>query len=82
MCVASVTCGCNAPPALSSQPWHLQRLLSALQVPWNPVHNAQAIARIFRLGQTRPVFIYRLLYGGTAEEEIYNVRARAAVPPP
>jgi hypothetical protein len=35
------------------------------QVPWNPVHNAQAIARIYRLGQKRPTYVYRLLYKNT-----------------
>lgn len=32
----------------------------------------QAVCRIFRIGQTKPTFIYRLLYGGTFEERIYE----------
>jgi hypothetical protein len=29
------------------------------------VHNAQAIARIYRLGQKSPTYVYRLLYKNT-----------------
>ena len=32
----------------------------------------QAIARIYRYGQTRPTFVYRLLYKGTAEHRMYR----------
>lgn len=32
----------------------------------------QAIARIYRYGQTRPTFVYRLLYKGTAEHRVYR----------
>lgn len=32
----------------------------------------QAIARIYRFGQTRPSYVYRLLYGATLEELIYD----------
>ncbi|KAL0037316.1 hypothetical protein WJX79_001658 [Trebouxia sp. C0005] len=39
---------------------------------WNPVHNAQAIARIYRYGQKRATFVYRLLYKGTAEHRVYR----------
>ncbi|PNH08622.1 Transcriptional regulator ATRX [Tetrabaena socialis] len=41
-------------------------------VPWNPVWNAQAIARIYRFGQTHPTFVYRLLYAATLEERVYD----------
>ncbi|EDQ90307.1 uncharacterized protein MONBRDRAFT_16342 [Monosiga brevicollis MX1] len=39
---------------------------------WNPSHDLQAMARIWREGQTRPVFIYRLVATGTIEEKIYQ----------
>ena len=38
---------------------------------WNPSSDAQAIFRAWRFGQTRPVFVYRLLGAGTIEEKIY-----------
>lgn len=41
-------------------------------VDWNPVHNAQAVYRIFRLGQAHPTFVYRLMYAGTMEEKMYE----------
>lgn len=39
------------------------------------IHNAattQAMARVWRPGQTRKVYIYRLLTTGTIEEKIYQ----------
>lgn len=39
---------------------------------WNPAVDQQAAARIWRDGQTKPVFIYRLLTTGTIEERIYQ----------
>lgn len=38
----------------------------------NPSVDTQAMARIHREGQARPVFIYRLLLSGTIEEKIYQ----------
>ncbi|XP_014215295.1 DNA repair and recombination protein RAD54B isoform X2 [Copidosoma floridanum] len=39
---------------------------------WNPANDAQAMARIWRDGQKRSVYIYRLLTTGTIEEKIYQ----------
>lgn len=39
---------------------------------WNPVNDLQALHRSYRYGQTRPVFVYRLLVGGSMEEKIYR----------
>ncbi|KIY92254.1 Helicase ARIP4 [Monoraphidium neglectum] len=46
--------------------------LVLMDVDWNPVHNEQAVSRIWRYGQTRPCFIYRLLHKATLEERIYD----------
>ncbi|MDB5309748.1 MAG: SNF2-related protein [Gemmataceae bacterium] len=37
---------------------------------WNPAVEAQAIDRTHRIGQTRPVFAYRLIARGTVEEKV------------
>jgi hypothetical protein len=42
---------------------------------WNPAVEAQAIDRAHRIGQTRPVFAYRLIAQGTVEEKIQALQA-------
>jgi DNA helicase INO80 len=42
---------------------------------WNPTQDAQAMDRAHRLGQTKPVSVYRLVCGATVEERIL-VRAQ------
>ena len=37
---------------------------------WNPQADAQAMARVHRIGQTKPVHVYRLVTKGTVEERI------------
>ncbi|KAK5083155.1 hypothetical protein LTR05_007038 [Lithohypha guttulata] len=39
---------------------------------FNPSWEEQAIGRAYRLGQKRPVFVYRFRAGGTFEEALYN----------
>lgn len=39
---------------------------------WNPQADLQAMARCHRIGQTRPVVIYKLCAKGTLDEAIYN----------
>ncbi|KAL7523346.1 hypothetical protein ACHAXR_000785, partial [Thalassiosira sp. AJA248-18] len=37
---------------------------------WNPATDQQAMARVYRQGQTKPCFIYRMFTTGTVEEVI------------
>ncbi|XP_053684775.1 DNA repair and recombination protein RAD54B-like [Sabethes cyaneus] len=39
---------------------------------WNPASDLQAMSRIWRDGQRRPVYIYRLITAFTIEEKIYQ----------
>ncbi len=45
---------------------------------WNPAVEAQASDRAHRIGQDKPVFIYRLLCAGTIEERMRALQARKA----
>lgn len=39
---------------------------------FNPVWEEQAVGRVYRLGQRKPVFVYRFISGGTFEEKIFG----------
>lgn len=39
---------------------------------WNPASDQQNIFRIYRLGQKRKCYVYRLLAMGTMEEKVYS----------
>jgi hypothetical protein len=41
---------------------------------WNPAVEAQAIDRTHRIGQTRPVFAYRLIAANTVEEKVVSLQ--------
>ncbi len=43
---------------------------------WNPAAEAQATDRAHRIGQTRPVTVYRLLARGTVEEKVVSLQKR------
>ena len=43
---------------------------------WNPAVEAQATDRAHRIGQHRPVFVYRLIGAGTVEEKMLALQAR------
>lgn len=39
---------------------------------FNPMWEEQAVGRAYRLGQTKTVFVYRFVSGGTFEENVFN----------
>ncbi|MXP21289.1 helicase [Gordonia sp. HNM0687] len=43
---------------------------------WNPATEAQAVDRAHRIGQTRPVTVYRLVSAGTIEEKVVALQDR------
>ncbi|TVP43917.1 MAG: DEAD/DEAH box helicase [Halomonas sp.] len=43
---------------------------------WNPAVEAQATGRAHRIGQKRPVFVYKLVASGTVEERIMSMQER------
>jgi superfamily II DNA or RNA helicase len=45
---------------------------------WNPATENQAIDRTHRIGQTRPVMVYRLIARGTIEEKVVALARRKA----
>ena len=42
---------------------------------WNPAVEAQAVDRAYRMGQTRPVFAYRMIARDTVEEKIVALQS-------
>ncbi|MDF3931005.1 DEAD/DEAH box helicase [Pseudomonas citronellolis] len=45
---------------------------------WNPAAEQQATDRAYRIGQDKPVFVYKLIARGTLEEKIQQLQARKA----
>ncbi len=45
---------------------------------WNPAAEAQATDRAYRIGQDKPVFVYKLVAAGSVEERILEMQARKA----
>ncbi len=46
---------------------------------WNPAVEQQASARAHRIGQTRPVLVYRLVVAGSIEERLLALQQRKAL---
>ncbi|MHB0805572.1 DEAD/DEAH box helicase [Stutzerimonas nitrititolerans] len=45
---------------------------------WNPAAENQATDRAYRIGQDKPVFVYKLIARGTVEEKIQQLQAHKA----
>jgi len=45
---------------------------------WNPATEAQAVDRTHRIGQTRPVMVYRVIARDTIEEKVVALARRKA----
>lgn len=45
---------------------------------WNPAAEEQATDRAYRIGQDKPVFVYKLIARGTVEEKIQQLQRRKA----
>jgi SNF2 family DNA or RNA helicase len=45
---------------------------------WNPAAEAQATDRAHRIGQDKPVFVYKLVAAGSIEERILGLQQRKA----
>ena len=45
---------------------------------WNPAVEAQAVDRAYRIGQQRPVIVYRMVSSGTIEEKVMQLKERKA----
>ncbi|MDQ7010680.1 MAG: hypothetical protein Q9M29_02555, partial [Mariprofundaceae bacterium] len=43
---------------------------------WNPAVEAQASDRAHRIGQDKPVFVYKLITGGSVESRILDMQLR------
>ena len=51
---------------------HRANHVIVLDPAWNPVDDAQAVSRAWRMGQEKEVKVYRLIAEGTLEERIYR----------
>lgn len=45
---------------------------------WNPAAEAQATDRAYRIGQTKPVFVHKLLCANTVEDRIHRLQQQKA----
>jgi SNF2 family DNA or RNA helicase len=43
---------------------------------WNPAAQAQATDRAYRIGQTKPVFVYKFIVAGSVEERMLRLQQR------
>ena len=53
--------------------------LVLMEPDFNPAVDAQAMGRVYREGQTKPVFVYRLLSRGTIDEQIIERQVKKVI---
>ena len=68
---AAVPERCPVTPAGGRRPAAVRRVL-LYDPDWNPSTDMQARERAWRIGQARPVTVYRLITAGTIEEKVYH----------
>jgi SNF2 family DNA or RNA helicase len=47
-----------------------------MEPPWNPFLESQAIDRIHRIGQKRPVTVHKIVISGTVEDRILALQEK------
>jgi len=72
----ALVAGWDGQPDGRCRPAEILRIL--LDPWWNPATEAQAVDRVHRIGQTRPVMVYRLVAKDTIEKKVMALKARKA----
>lgn len=66
----SLRCGCNGLNLTAANHVFL------MEPQWNPMQEEQALSRVHRIGQTKPVYTTRLVVAGTFEENVRQLQEK------